>query len=40
MTGARLRWQSATVVAIRPETASAKTFRLRLEEPSRHLAVG
>ena len=26
------------VIAIRPETARAKTFRLALAEPSRHLA--
>ena len=31
-------WQDAVVVDIRPETASAKTFRLRLPEPSAHLA--
>jgi ferredoxin-NADP reductase len=31
-------WQNATVVAIRPETARAKTFRLALERPSHHLA--
>ncbi len=31
-------WQSATVVAIRAETATAKTFRLALAEPSPHLA--
>lgn len=31
-------WQVTTVVSVRPETASAKTFRLRLPEPSRHLA--
>ncbi|MCU1488775.1 MAG: oxidoreductase [Acidimicrobiaceae bacterium] len=31
-------WQSATVVAIWDETASAKSFRLRLEKPSEHLA--
>jgi ferredoxin-NADP reductase len=31
-------WQDATVVAIRPETATAKTFRLRLPQPSAHLA--
>jgi ferredoxin-NADP reductase len=31
-------WQAATVIAIRRETASAKTFRLRLATPSRHLA--
>jgi len=36
--GAPLRWQSAAVVEIRPETPTAKTFRLRLEHPSRHLA--
>lgn len=32
------RWQEATVVEVRPETANAKTFRLRLSEPSGHLA--
>jgi ferredoxin-NADP reductase len=31
-------WQTATVVAVRPETARAKTFRLALERPSAHLA--
>lgn len=31
-------WQMATVVEVRPETASAKTFRLRLPGPSGHLA--
>jgi ferredoxin-NADP reductase len=31
-------WQSARVTAIRPETASAKTFGLALPSPSRHLA--
>jgi ferredoxin-NADP reductase len=31
-------WQQATVVGIRPETASAKTFRLALTEPRPHLA--
>ena len=31
-------WQTATVVGIRDETARAKTFRLRLEAPARHLA--
>jgi ferredoxin-NADP reductase len=30
-------WQGATVVAIRQETARAKTFRLALERTSRHL---
>lgn len=30
-------WRAATVVAIRPENPSAKTFRLRLPEPSTHL---
>jgi ferredoxin-NADP reductase len=30
-------WQVAEVVDIRPETARAKTFRLRLREPSPHL---
>ena len=32
------RWQTATVVNIRDETARAKTFRLRLEAPAPHLA--
>ena len=32
------RWQTATVVGIRDETARAKTFRLRLEAPAPHLA--
>jgi len=31
-------WQPATVCAIRDETASAKTFSLRLARPSPHLA--
>src|SRR5258708_35769224 len=31
-------WQSATVVAIHDETATAKSFRLRLPGPSGHLA--
>jgi ferredoxin-NADP reductase len=31
-------WQTATVVAITDETARAKTFRLRLEHPTPHLA--
>jgi ferredoxin-NADP reductase len=31
-------WQMATVVEVRPETASAKTFRLRLPGPSGHQA--
>jgi ferredoxin-NADP reductase len=38
MTGTRLEWQSAQVVAIHPETPSAKTFRLRLEHPVEHRA--
>lgn len=38
MDGEPLRWQNATVVGARPETATAKTFRLRLEHPSGHLA--
>ena len=33
-----IRWQSATVVAVTPETARAKTFRLRLSQPVRHRA--
>ncbi len=31
-------WQAATIVAITDETARAKTFRLRLEDPTPHLA--
>lgn len=31
-------WETATVVAIRPETARAKTFRLALSDPVRYLA--
>jgi ferredoxin-NADP reductase len=31
-------WQAATVVGVEDETATAKTFRLALAEPSRHLA--
>jgi ferredoxin-NADP reductase len=31
-------WQDATVVAIHPETRTAKTFRLRLPQPSGHRA--
>ncbi|HTH06989.1 MAG TPA: FAD-binding oxidoreductase, partial [Ilumatobacteraceae bacterium] len=31
-------WQTATVVAITPETARAKTFRLRLAQPVQHRA--
>jgi ferredoxin-NADP reductase len=31
-------WSQATVVAVRRETATAKTFRLRLSNPSLHLA--
>lgn len=30
-------WEAATIVDVRPETATAKTFRLRLSHPSRHL---
>ena len=33
-----LRWQAARVLAVRDETPSAKTYRLRLPEPHRHLA--
>jgi ferredoxin-NADP reductase len=33
-----LRWQTATVVGITPETARAKTFRLALPEPAPHRA--
>jgi ferredoxin-NADP reductase len=31
-------WRPATVISIHPETATAKTFRIRLPEPSAHLA--
>ena len=31
-------WQNAVVVEIRPETATAKTIRLRLSRPTPHLA--
>jgi ferredoxin-NADP reductase len=31
-------WQTATVVAVADETHRAKTFRLRLQTPQRHLA--
>jgi ferredoxin-NADP reductase len=34
----RATWQTATVVGIRPETASAKSFRLALAAPPRHRA--
>src|SRR4051812_42316208 len=34
----RLLWQAATVLAVREETASAKTFRLALPSPLPHLA--
>ncbi len=34
----RSPWQTATVTAIRTETPTAKTFRLGLGQPSRHLA--
>jgi ferredoxin-NADP reductase len=33
-----MAWEPATVVAIKDETATAKTFRLRLSHPSTHLA--
>ncbi|MEJ3657894.1 ferredoxin reductase [Actinomycetes bacterium KLBMP 9759] len=33
-----LRWQAARVIAVRDETPRAKTFRLALPEPRRHLA--
>jgi ferredoxin-NADP reductase len=32
------KWQSATVVEIRPETATAKTFRMKLDGPAHYLA--
>lgn len=31
-------WRAATVVSIKPENPTAKTFRLRLPQPSNHLA--
>jgi ferredoxin-NADP reductase len=31
-------WRTSTVVSIQDETPTAKTFRLRLPEPSKHLA--
>jgi ferredoxin-NADP reductase len=33
-----LRWQTATVLAVHDETARARTLRLALPEPRRHLA--
>jgi ferredoxin-NADP reductase len=33
-----LRWQAARVLAVRDETANARTYRLRLPEPRRHRA--
>jgi ferredoxin-NADP reductase len=36
--GIETGWRPVTVVAIRTETPTAKTFRLRLAEPSPHLA--
>ena len=36
--GATTRWQYGTVVDIHPETASAKTFTIRLEQPPTYLA--
>ena len=35
---AHMPWQDATVVAVRPETGSAKTFRLALGQPSQRRA--
>ena len=37
-TPGRTGWRAATVLSIKPENATAKTFRLRLPEPSEHLA--
>src|SRR5436189_1844540 len=34
----RTTWQTATLVGISNETGSAKTFRLRLHQPTPHLA--
>jgi len=36
--GAPLRWQTARVLAVHPETARAKTFRLQLPQRTRHMA--
>ena len=33
-----LRWQNARVLSVRDETPTARTYRLLLPEPSRHLA--
>ena len=33
-----LRWQAARVLSVRDETPTARTYRLRLPEPRRHLA--
>ena len=33
-----LRWQTATVLEVRPETPTARTLRLKLPAPSAHLA--
>ena len=33
-----LRWQAAKVLSIRDETPTARTYRLLLPEPRRHLA--
>ena len=38
MTDAPTSWQDATVTEIRAETERAKTFRLRLQRPERHVA--
>ena len=35
---ATLRWQEARVLAVRDETPTARTFRLALPAPRRHLA--
>jgi len=33
-----LRWQNARVLSVRDETPTARTYRLLLPEPRRHLA--
>jgi len=35
-----LRWQTARVLAVHPETPTATTFRLALEQPAEHLLAG
>lgn len=35
---ARMPWETATVIAVRDETPTAKTFRLALDHPTAHVA--